>query len=103
MSSRHRPSSVKGGRRSPFKRGVVGRRGVRTSSSMNEKARQEWEEVVAKLPRHLEALLGCEAFGRGPGREPPPLKHGVYLFTDAGRPLYVGRCGLTERAARKGA
>jgi hypothetical protein len=69
---------------------------------MNEKARQEWEEVVAKLLRHLEALLGCEAFGRGSGQEPPPLEHGVYLFTEAGRPLYVGRCGLTERAARKG-
>lgn len=71
---------------------------------MNEKARQsEWEQVVAKLPRHLEALLACEAFGRGPDREPPPLKHGVYLFTEAGRHLYVGRCGLTERAAKKGA
>jgi hypothetical protein len=71
---------------------------------MNGKGRQaEWQEVVAGLPRYLEALLACEAFGRGPGRKPPPLEHGVYLFTEAGRPLYVGRCGLTERAAKKGA
>lgn len=71
---------------------------------MNWKSRQaEWEGVVARLPRNLEALLACEAFGRGPGREPPPREHGVYLFTEAGRDLYVGRCGLTERAARKGA
>jgi hypothetical protein len=71
---------------------------------MNKKTRQaEWGEVVARLPRHLEALLACEAFGRGPGRKPPPRKHGVYLFTEADRHLYVGRCGLTERAAKKGA
>lgn len=70
---------------------------------MNGKARQvKWEQVAARLPRHLEALLACEAFGRGPGRKPPPLEHGVYLFTEARRPLYVGRCGLTERAAKKG-
>lgn len=71
---------------------------------MNKKARQrQWEEVVTGLPRHLEALLACKVLGRGPGREPPPLEHGVYLFTEAGRDSYVGRCGLTERAAKKGA
>jgi hypothetical protein len=71
---------------------------------MNGKARQaKWEQVAARLPGYLEALLACEVFGRGSGRKPPPLEHGVYLFTEAGRPLYVGRCGLTERAAKKGA
>jgi hypothetical protein len=70
---------------------------------MNGEAQQvEWEEVIARFPYHLEALLSCDAFGRGPDREPPPCEHGVYLFTEAGRPLYVGRCGLTERAAKKG-
>jgi hypothetical protein len=59
-------------------------------------------KVEAKLPGYLEALLDSEVFGRGPGREPPPREHGVYLFTEAGRHLYVGRCGLTERAAKKG-
>jgi len=63
---------------------------------------REWAKVEAKLPGYLEALLDSEVFGRGPGREPPPREHGVYLFTEAGRHLYVGRCGLTERAAKKG-
>jgi hypothetical protein len=63
---------------------------------------RDWAKVEAKLPGYLEALLDSEVFGRGPGREPPPREHGVYLFTEAGRHLYVGRCGLTERAAKKG-
>jgi len=61
-----------------------------------------WEEVEAKLPDYLEALLASEVYGRGPGRKPPPLEHGVYLFTECDRPLYVGRCGITERAAKTG-
>jgi len=70
---------------------------------MNGRTRQgEWEEVVAMLPHRLKTLSASEAFGRGPGRTPPPREHGVYLFSEAGRNLYVGRCGLTERAARKG-
>ncbi len=56
--------------------------------------------MEAKLPGYLEALLASEVFGRGPGRRPPPREHGVYLFTEVGRHLYVGRCGLTERAAK---
>lgn len=63
---------------------------------------QAWAEVEAKLPGHLKTLLSSRVFGRGPGREPAPREHGVYLFTEAGRHLYVGRCGLTERAAKKG-
>ena len=64
--------------------------------------RDVWRGVQANLPRFLEALLASEVFGRGPGRRPPPREHGVYLFTEAGRHLYVGRCGLTERAAKRG-
>lgn len=74
-----------------------------TSSPAAQNRKQKWAEAEAKLPRYLEALLDCEVFGRGAGRTPPPREHGVYLFTEAGRHLYVGRCGLTERAARKGA
>ena len=66
------------------------------------KRKEEWAEVARQLPRYLEMLLASETFGRGPGRKPPPREHGVYLFTEAGRHLYVGRCGLTERAAKKG-
>ncbi len=70
---------------------------------MADRARKrEWAKVEAKLPGYLEALLDSEVFGRGPGREPPPREHGVYLFTEAGRHLYVGRCGLTDRAAKRG-
>jgi len=61
-----------------------------------------WTKVETKLPGYLEVLLASEAFGRGPGRTPPPREHGVYLFTEAGQHLYVGRCGLTERAAKRG-
>lgn len=68
---------------------------------MADQARErEWAKVEAKLPGYLEALLASEAFGRGPGRKPPPREHGVYLFSEAGDHLYVGRCGLTERAAK---
>lgn len=70
---------------------------------MRRRARDgDWEKVTKKLLRYLEALLVSDAFGRGTGREPPPREHGVYLFTETGRDLYVGRCGLTERAVRKG-
>lgn len=58
--------------------------------------------MEAKLSSYLETLLASDVFGRGSGRTPPPREHGVYLFTEAGRHLYVGRCGLTERAAKKG-
>lgn len=61
-----------------------------------------WAEVEAKLPGYLETLLASDVFGRSPGRRPAPREHGVYLFTEAGRHLYVGRCGLTERAAKRG-
>jgi hypothetical protein len=68
----------------------------------NQSRKRAWQEVEAKLPGYLEALLASDVFGRGTGRVPPPREHGVYLFTEASRHLYVGRCGLTERAARKG-
>lgn len=61
-----------------------------------------WAEVEAKLPGYLETLLASDVFGRGTGRKPAPREHGVYLLTEAGRHLYVGRCGLTERAAKRG-
>jgi hypothetical protein len=68
---------------------------------MADQARErEWAKVEAKFSDYLETLLVSEAFGRGPGRKPPPREHGVYLFSEAGDHLYVGRCGLTERAAK---
>lgn len=76
--------------------------GKNDPSMSDQSAQRSWEEVEAKLPAYLEGLLASDVFGRGSGREPPPREHGVYLFTEAGRHLYVGRCGLTERAAKKG-
>lgn len=61
-----------------------------------------WEAVTAKLPTYLEELLASPVFGRGSDRIPPPRTHGVYLFTEPGKHLYVGRCGLTERAKAAG-
>jgi hypothetical protein len=70
---------------------------------MPRRTRKEaWTKVEAKLSGYLEVLLASEVFGRGPGRNPAPREHGVYLFTEADRHLYVGRCGLTERAAKRG-
>lgn len=70
---------------------------------MPKRTRKEaWTKVEAKLSGYLEVLLASEVFGRGPGRNPAPREHGVYLFTEAGKHLYVGRCGLTERAAKRG-
>src|SRR5262245_47111091 len=64
--------------------------------------KRKWAEVEAKLPGYLETLLASDVFGRGPDRMPPPRVHGVYLFSESDTHLYVGRCGLTERAAKKG-
>jgi hypothetical protein len=61
-----------------------------------------WEVVLTKLPGYLKDLLDSQVFGRGPGREPAPKQHGVYLFTEDERHYYVGRCGLTERAKKVG-
>jgi len=72
------------------------------SSLARPVGRDVWAKVETKLPGYLEALLASEAFGRAPGRRPPPREHGVYLFSEAGRHLFVGRCGLTERAAKRG-
>jgi hypothetical protein len=57
---------------------------------------------LSRLPAYLEELLASPVYGRGAGRMPPPRQHGVYLFSEDGDPLYVGRCGVTERAVKKG-
>jgi len=63
----------------------------------------EWDEVGRELPRLLERLRSSPVYGLGNGRlNPPGDQHGVYLFTEEGRNLYVGRTGLTERARLAG-
>jgi hypothetical protein len=64
---------------------------------------QRWdEEVTARLPDLLAELLDSPVYGLTQGRPRPPENYGVYLFTEGGRPRYVGRVGLTERSRRAG-
>ena len=60
------------------------------------------EQVTARLPELLTELLESPVYGLTEGRERPPEKYGAYLFTERGRPRYVGRVGLTERSRRAG-
>ena len=54
----------------------------------------DWEaEVSVKLPVLLSDLLHCQDCA-----DSPPKSHGVYLFSDHGTPMYVGRTGRTERS-----
>lgn len=68
--------------------------------------RAQFLALTEKFEPYLEHLLASPVFGRGPGRTAAPRKRGVYLFTEVqdGEPkhLYVGRVGLTERAAAAG-
>jgi hypothetical protein len=63
---------------------------------------ESWDAVLAKLPGYLDSLLNSAIYGRGEDRVAAPKQHGVYLFTEDANHLYVGRCGLTERAKRVG-
>lgn len=49
-----------------------------------------FEELVAQLPHLLEELLACPPHIAGE-RPTVPRVSGVYLFSEGGRPLYVGR------------
>ena len=70
--------------------------------SADHLAADPWNDVLAKLPDYLDSLLGSAIYGRGKGRTAAPKQHGVYLFTEGASHLYVGRCGLTERARKVG-
>lgn len=62
---------------------------------------REWDEEVAKqLPDLLTLLLNSPIYGLGKDRDLPPATYGVYLFSEKGKPRYVGRVGLTERSKR---
>jgi hypothetical protein len=65
----------------------------------------DWDAKVSRqLPKLLTRLLDSPIFGLGNGRELPPVepRYGVYLFSERGRPRYVGRVGLTDRSKRAG-
>ncbi len=59
--------------------------------------------MVEGLEGRLEELLQSDLYGRGGAeRKAAPITPGVYLFSEVGRHLYVGRTGKTERAVRAG-
>jgi hypothetical protein len=60
------------------------------------------EQITAQLPQLLTKLLESPIYGAAPDRPKPPKAYGVYLFSERGRPCYVGRVGLTERSRRAG-
>ena len=57
--------------------------------------------MVDGFEARLEELLRSKAYGRGRTQvKAAPNTHGVYLFTEGRRHLYVGRTGKTERSVR---
>jgi hypothetical protein len=58
--------------------------------------------MADRLPGLLVTLQESVAYGRGPGRKKPSHAHGVYLFTEGDRHMYVGRTGRTERSIQSG-
>ena len=62
------------------------------------------KEVTKQLPVLLTTLLKSEVYGLGEDRDLPPedVRYGIYLFSEKGKPRYVGRVGLTERSKRAG-
>lgn len=61
---------------------------------------EAWELLTKWLPTMLSELLASEVFGYG--RKPPSDERGVYLFSEAGEHLYVGRTGITARSRASG-
>ena len=70
-----------------------------TPSARQLRARQHrWQiEFAEELPVLLDRLLRAEDCSAS-----PPKTHGVYLFSERGKPMYVGRTGKTARAIKKG-
>jgi hypothetical protein len=61
-------------------------------------AKRRWQtEIADQLPVLLDLLLTAEDCAAS-----PPKTHGVYLFSESGKPMYVGRTGKTERSIAKG-
>lgn len=64
---------------------------------------QRWKDDISRrLPKLLSELLASPTYGLTAGRPLPPEVYGVYLFSERGRPRYVGRVGLTDRSRLAG-
>jgi hypothetical protein len=59
-----------------------------------------WTHLADWLPEMLSELLASDVYRIG--RRPPKGQRGVYLFTESGRHLYVGRTGITARSRAGG-
>jgi hypothetical protein len=59
-----------------------------------------WAHLADWLPEMLSELLASDVYGIS--RRPPKGQRGVYLFTESGRHLYVGRTGITARSRAGG-
>ncbi len=77
---------------------------ARNDPKIRERENRWGEQVTRQLPELLTQLLNSPVYGLGNGRELPPVeqRYGVYLFSERGRPRYVGRVGLTDRSKRAG-
>lgn len=74
----------------------------RNDSGIIARERQWDAEITKQLPDLLTRLLDSPTYGLGEDRDLPPATYGVYLFSERGKPRYVGRVGLTERSKRAG-
>jgi hypothetical protein len=61
---------------------------------------QSWAELISWLPGMLEQLLASDVFHFG--SRPPADQRGIYLFSEAGEHLYVGRTGITAQSRARG-
>jgi len=59
-----------------------------------------WAQLAEWLPHMLSDLLGSEVYGID--NRPPKGQRGVYVFTERGKHLYVGRTGITARSRAGG-
>jgi hypothetical protein len=59
-----------------------------------------WAQFTDWLPEMLSELLASDVYGID--RRPPKDQRGVYLFTERGKHLYVGRTGITARSRASG-
>ena len=59
-----------------------------------------WSRLADWLPEMLSELLESEVYGIN--QRPPKDQRGVYLFTERGKHLYVGRTGITARSRASG-
>jgi hypothetical protein len=59
-----------------------------------------WQKLIAWLPGVVEQLLASPAYNLE--ARPPADRRGIYLFSEDGGHLYVGRTGITRRTRGRG-